>query len=333
MEPVKPVASLSLDLDNAWSYLKTRGDTRWESYPTYLAQVVPRALEALSRHALRITVFVVGRDADQPEHGDALASIPAAGHEVGNHSYRHEPWLHEYSEAELDDELARTEDAILRATGRVPDGFRGPGYSLSEPLLRVLVRRGYRYDASTLPTYLGPLARALYFRQAQLDDEQRRQRAVLFGTFRDGRRPLKPYRWAVDGDELLELPVTTFPGLRVPFHASYLLTLAAKSPSMARLYLRAALRACTATRVEPSILLHPLDFLGADDAPELAFFPGMGMSAPDKLRHLDDFLGVLATDFDVLPVGEHATRFADRRLPVRAPDFRPQRGVSAGTVP
>ncbi len=41
----KPVASLSLDLDNQWSYMKTHGDAGWESFPSYLDIVVPRVLE------------------------------------------------------------------------------------------------------------------------------------------------------------------------------------------------------------------------------------------------------------------------------------------------
>ena len=32
----KPLASLSLDLDNQWSYMKTHGDAGWEALPTYL---------------------------------------------------------------------------------------------------------------------------------------------------------------------------------------------------------------------------------------------------------------------------------------------------------
>ena len=32
----RPVATLSLDLDNLWSYLKTRGDRSWRSLPSFL---------------------------------------------------------------------------------------------------------------------------------------------------------------------------------------------------------------------------------------------------------------------------------------------------------
>src|SRR5690606_28095892 len=106
----------------------------------------------------------------------ALAQITAAGHEVGNHSFHHEPWLHRYSRDELDRELERAEEAIAEATGATPIGFRGPGYSVSQETLEALLARGYQYDASTLPTYIGPFARAYYFLSTSLSDDQRRQR-------------------------------------------------------------------------------------------------------------------------------------------------------------
>ncbi|MCU1456937.1 MAG: dependent oxidoreductase [Actinomycetia bacterium] len=302
----KPTASLSLDLDNLWSYQKTHGDPGWESYPSYLDLVIPRVLEFLRRRDQRITFFVVGQDAELAKNKDALALIGEAGHEIGNHSFRHEPWLHRYTEAELDEELAKTEDALENISGQRTTAFRGPGYSLSESTLRVLSRRGYLVDASTLPTYIGPLARAFYFRQADLTEEQRTEREALFGTWRDGRRPVKPYRWAIDGTSLLELPVTTFPGLKVPMHVSYLLFLAGRSPAAARAYWRTALAACKLTGTEPSLLLHPLDFLGGDDLEELAFFPGMELSAEVKMGHVGTFLDAFEARFRVGTMGEHA---------------------------
>lgn len=319
---MKKLASLSLDLDNHWSYMKTHGDAGWDSYPSYLDVVVPRVLDLLAARGLRITFFVVGQDAALDRNRDAIASLSAAGHEIGNHSFRHEPWLHLYSEQELDDELARAEDAIEAVTGAHTTGFRGPGYSLSETTLRVLVRRGYRYDASTLPTYLGPLARAFYFRSARLDEEQRRERSQLFGTWRDGTRPVAPYRWSVGGTTLLELPVTTMPVVKVPIHVSYLLYLSAYSPALARAYFASALRVCRAAGVGPSILLHPLDFLAADDVDALAFFPGMALPLRRKLDTVATSLDLLTRAFDVRPVGEHAAALDERRdLRTVAPRF------------
>ncbi len=310
---MKVRASLSLDLDNQWSYLKTHGDAGWESYPSYLDVVVPRVLDELAARGLTVTFFVVGQDAALPEHHDVLRALAEAGHEIGNHSFRHEPWLHRYSEADLDAELARAEDAIETATGVLPIGFRGPGYSLSETTLRVLVRRGYRYDASTLPTWVGPLARAIYFRTASLSTEQRRDRAALFGGFADGRRGVGPYRWHFDDDHtLIELPVTTFPGLKLPIHVSYLLALSAYSPGAARRYFGAALGTCRWVGIGPSILLHPLDFLGGDEVKELAFFPGMTLPLEDKLDRVGSYLDQLTDGFDVGPVGAHVAALEER---------------------
>ena len=318
---MKPRASLSLDADNQWSYMKIHGDDGWESFPSYLDALVPRALELLARHGVRITFFVVGQDAALPENRESLASLATAGHEIGNHSFRHEPWLHRYSDAELDEELARAEEAIESATGKHPVGFRGPGYSLSATTLRVLVRRGYAYDASTLPTYIGPLARAYYFRTAELTPEQRTERELLYGTWSDGRRAVRPYRWLVDDRTLIELPVTTLPALKVPIHVSYLLMLSEYSPAAARRYFDAALRWCRATGVGPSILLHPLDLLSGDDVKALAFFPGMSIPVDEKLARVDSYLDLLQRHFDVGPVGEHAAALAEQALPVRVPDF------------
>jgi uncharacterized small protein (DUF1192 family) len=322
VSPPPAVASLSLDLDNLWSYLKIHGDPGWESFPSYLDVAVPRILGFLAARGLRITFFVVGQDAAREENREPLAALAAAGHEIGNHSFRHESWLHLYSEAELEEELARAEEAIERTTGRRPTGFRGPGFSLSAGTLAVLARRGYRYDASTLPTFLGPLARAYYFRTAGLTEEQRRQRSALFGTFRDGLRPIRPYRWRVGETGVTEIPVTTLPLFRTPIHISYVLYLDLLSPALGRLYFGTALRLCRLTGVQPSILLHPLDFLGGDDTDALSFFPAMRRSGAWKTARVSEHLEVLARRFEVVTMWEHAERLArGGKLRERAPVF------------
>lgn len=322
---MKPLASLSLDLDNKWSYLKTHGDRGWETFPSYLDRVVPYFLELLSSLNLQITVFIVGQDAALQINRHALQSLAAAGHEIGNHSFHHEPWLHLYSPVEIEREITTAEEAIFAATGKQPSGFRGPGYSSSPALLACLAQRGYQYDASSLPTIVGPLARTYYFLTAKLSDEQREQRKQLFGSVADGFKPLTPYWWHfTTGHEnrqlppLLEIPVTTLPLVRVPIHFSYLLFLAQKSIRIARAYWRMAITTCLAMRVEPSLLLHPLDVLGGDEEPDLSFFPAMGMPGNDKRALIQEFLRTLKDSFDVLPMAEHVRIIATRkRIPIR----------------
>src|SRR3990172_7610823 len=127
----KPIASLSVDLDNQWSYMKTHGDRGWDSFPSYLDLVVPRILGLLEELDLTVTFFIVGQDAALRKNREALHAIAAAGHEIGNHSFHHDPWIHLSPRGAIEDELALAEEHIERVTGGQPVGLRPPRYILS----------------------------------------------------------------------------------------------------------------------------------------------------------------------------------------------------------
>ncbi len=300
--------SLSLDLDNKWSYLRTYGNESWREFPSYLDLVVPRILDFLAKRDLRITFFIVGKDAALEKNRAAIASLSAAGHEVGNHSYFHEPWLHLYSEADLEQDLRMAEEAIQEVTGARVDGFRGPGYSLTESTLSILRRRGYKYDATAFPNILNPLSRAYLFATTNLSKDEKRRRKALFGSFADALRPVKPYRWQLDDGYLPELPVTTMPVFKTPIHFSYLTYLGTYSKLLARLYLRFSIAMCRLTRTEPSLLLHPLDFMSKDDDGDLASFPAMGLPLAKKMELMSMFFAQLLESFEPLTMGEHMDR-------------------------
>src|SRR5262249_47302027 len=128
----------------------------------------------------------------------------------------------------------------------------------------------------------------------------------LFGGFAEGFRSLRPYVWREFDDRLLEIPVTTMPFFKTPIHLSYLLYLSQYSHRLAVAYFESALALCRVTRVEPSILLHPLDFLGKDDDQDLAFFPAMNVCGAEKLQMAAGFIDRLAASFTVVPMREHA---------------------------
>lgn len=317
----KPLASVSLDLDDLWSYQRTHCDPEWERRSSYLPSLVPLLLDMFDASACSITFFVVGWDAALPANGRWMRMITDRGHEVGNHSYDHECWLHLYTPEMMEQELARAEEAILAATGQRVSGFRGPGFSWSPTLLELLAARGYMYDASTLPTYLGPLARAYFLATARMSAAQRRERAQLFGSFLDGRRPSGAYQWRLaSGRGLLEIPVTTVPVVKTPFHMSYLLYLSRFSRALMRTYLRSALALCRRRAITPSFLLHPLDVLGPEQAPQLAFFPGMDVPGEAKRALVREVLAILAHEFTLGPMSAHATQaLAQKRLAVCEP--------------
>lgn len=312
-------ATLSLDLDNKWSYMKTHGDPGWESFPSYLDLVVPRILELLDDVGLRITFFIVGQDAALESNHEALASIARSGHEIGNHSFHHEPWLHRRTAEEIDRELGDAERAIEAATGHHPRGFRGPGFTKSPTIRAILAQRGYAYDASVLSTFIGPLARAYYFRSTKLDKAQRADREDLFGAFSDGFGPNRIRFERTEHGSIGVIPVTTMPILRIPIHVSYVLYLYSYAPRLAKAYFATALRLCRLTGTEPSILLHPLDFLDGHDAPELRFFPAMDIPVEQKLGLVRHACRSLSSQFEVQTLTQFTTQAAQslsRRLTV-----------------
>lgn len=304
---MKTIASISLDLDNQWSYMKTHGDAGWESFPSYLDIAVPRILSFLKERDLKITFFIVGQDAALEKNHAAIRSIAEAGHEIANHSFNHEPWLHLYSREELVEEFEKTENALENVTGFRPVGFRGPGFSLSPTVLDVLGERGYEYDGSTLPTYIAPLARAFFFLKAPAMSEKEREKLKkLFGKFSDGFRPLAPHLVDAGARKIVEIPVTTFPVVKVPIHVSYLTYLMSFSSVLAKAYWKTAVMACRITATQPSLLLHPLDFLSGDEIPELKYFPGMGVQSAKKIEFLDQMTGSLCKHYEVVTMRQHA---------------------------
>lgn len=298
----KPVASVSFDLDNVWSFLKTHGDPAWESRPSYLHAATPRIVDFLGETGVSSTVFVIGADADREDGAEAVRAFAAAGHEIGNHSYEHEPWLQRYSADRVAAEIDRTHAAIVAAGAPAPTGFRGPGYSTSAVVERLLVDRGYTYDASTFPTWIGPLARAHHFRTAQLTAAQREERSQLFGGAGQALLPLRPHRSATG---IAELPVTTMPLLRVPIHGSYLMQLYSISPAVARRYFATAARLCRVRRVGMTMLLHPTDLLDRRDAPPLDFFPGMSVPAREKYAFMQWVIATMQRHFTVVGTRDH----------------------------
>jgi peptidoglycan/xylan/chitin deacetylase (PgdA/CDA1 family) len=105
----------------------------------------PRLFAMLERHRVRATFFVEGWNGEH--HPDAVAEIVRRGHELGMHGWTHEEWsaLAPEREAEL---ATRATEALERATGVRPLGFRAPGGARTAATESILASLGYDYDAS-----------------------------------------------------------------------------------------------------------------------------------------------------------------------------------------
>lgn len=97
------------------------------------AQNTPRLLDILKQRGIKATFFVVGQNA--VEYPDILKRIAADGHELANHSYSH-PVLASLGESALKDQLEKTHQAVLHATGINMKVMRPPYGALSEPQRR-----------------------------------------------------------------------------------------------------------------------------------------------------------------------------------------------------
>jgi peptidoglycan-N-acetylglucosamine deacetylase len=307
MAKKKLLASISLDLDDQWSYMKVHGDEGWENFPSYLDVVIPIVLDVLDKLEVKITFFIVGQDAAIEKNHRVLKMIVDRGHEVGNHSFHHESWLQSYSKEKIEEEIIKAEEAIFKATGNRTIGFRGPGFSWSNDLLMVLKKRNYVFDASLLPTYISPLMRRYYFWKSTLSKEEKESRKELFGSFKEGYYPLKPFLWKFKNKEqLLEIPVTTMPVFKIPFHQSYLLYISNVSGNLMKAYLNFAILMCKITGTQPSYLLHPLDLIGKDHVPELSFFPGMNIESEKKLKVFEKTINILKKHFQLVNMSQFA---------------------------
>ncbi len=97
------------------------------------AQNTPRLLDILKQRGIKATFFVVGQNA--AEYPDILKRIVAEGHELANHSYTH-PLLASLGESALRDQLDKTHQAVLNATGVSMKVMRPPYGALNEPQRR-----------------------------------------------------------------------------------------------------------------------------------------------------------------------------------------------------
>ncbi|HEY3999788.1 MAG TPA: polysaccharide deacetylase family protein [Candidatus Xenobia bacterium] len=97
-------------------------------YPLY----TPWLLALLKQEQVPATFFVIGRDAEQ--NPELIRRIAQDGHELANHSYTHRTMVR-LSEAEVAEELRRTQDLIFRLSGVKTYIMRPPGGRINDDVL------------------------------------------------------------------------------------------------------------------------------------------------------------------------------------------------------
>jgi peptidoglycan-N-acetylglucosamine deacetylase len=307
------LASLSIDLDALEHYHRIHGlpEAAAGPDPVY-RKAAPRFGELCARLGVRGTVFCVGRNLEDPAALSVVRSLAEDGHEIANHSFSHDYALSVRSAEVIAAELRGGADAVARAAGRRPVGFRAPGYALSAALVGALAADGYRYDSSAfpaLPYYLGKAAvmgiLALRGRpsRALLD----RPRALLAPRAPYHPRRDEPYQRGSPPEAwpLLELPVTT--GLLgFPLIGTFLATF----PEWALRVFSQGTGSLPLFNLE----LHGVDLLDASDASEALASRQRDLEVPAaaKVERIEAYVRRLA-DREWVTLADAAERLLDSR--------------------
>ena len=100
----------------------------------------PRVLKVLARFDVKATFCMIGAQA----HGRPwlTRAIADEGHALANHSYRHPMNLALLPPARIEQEVARTSEAIHDVTGVAPKLFRSPGGNWTPEILTTSARNG-----------------------------------------------------------------------------------------------------------------------------------------------------------------------------------------------
>jgi peptidoglycan/xylan/chitin deacetylase (PgdA/CDA1 family) len=97
----------------------------------------PRLLDILAEHDVRATFFMVGKFAKSEK--ELAHRVAAAGHLIGNHTWSH-PDLSRTREANVLDELTRTNDILAEISGKPIRYFRPP-FGARRPYVLKLARQ------------------------------------------------------------------------------------------------------------------------------------------------------------------------------------------------
>ena len=217
-EKGEKLCAVSVDLDEIPFYHQIHGlDAPGTASSNAVFDIALERLVEWARSLdVPLTLFVIGSTLERQENGKKLRALAEAGHELGNHTFGHRYDLTRLDGATMRNEIEFAQDAIERATGRRPVGFRAPGYTVTDELLGLIEHAGFLYDSSVFPCPVYWAAKGAAISAIRL--RGRRSHSVL-DTPRVLTAPTRPYRighpyWK-EGGGLLELPIQVTRGARV----------------------------------------------------------------------------------------------------------------------
>ena len=163
-----------------------------------------RIVALLEKYGIASTWYIPGHTLET--YPAACERVIAAGHEVANHGWTHmAPAL--MADGQEEKELVRANDAIVKATGRPPRGYRSPVWDQTPHTVSLLLKHGFIYESNLMGNDFSPY-------RARLPDTIELQEPMRFG---EASRLIElPVSWSLDDAphfELVRTPNWVQPGL------------------------------------------------------------------------------------------------------------------------
>ena len=227
--------------------------------------IADRFFEFSKLYDFKYTIFVIGQDLTHPAVAERVKFWSGQGHEIGNHSYSHPQNLGSLSYNEIEQEVLKTHEIITRLCGKEPRGFIAPSWATSINLIKILLKNGYLYDTSLVPSYV------LWFAVVQnwwnfKGDSRRKdilQRKDRLANLAGSRQPYFANESSLtikQKEGLLILPLPVTPLLRLPcWHTMKFLI-----PKSMFQYI---LKSCLSNLDHFYYLTHPMDLTDLTDIP------------------------------------------------------------------
>ena len=301
------LCAVSVDLDEIPNYFQIHGLTPPANAATAVYDVAVGRLADFAKAAeIPLTLFAVGQDLERKESAAALAKMRADGHEISNHTLDHRYDLTRLSREAIAAQIEGGADAIERAVGARPVGFRAPGYVITDEVFGVLREIGVEYDSSVFPCPAYNFAKAAAILGIALRGKTSRS---VVDTPKMLLAPTRPYRVGAPywkkGSGLVELPIQVTRGLRLPFIGT---TVTLAGPTRAKWLAKMCVG-------EPlvNLELHGIDVLDADDGLEALrpHQPDVRVSKETKLASLHAVVEVLrAAGYTFVTTQEAAKAFS-----------------------
>jgi peptidoglycan/xylan/chitin deacetylase (PgdA/CDA1 family) len=117
-----------------------------------IGEIIPlteRILQLFDENELSATFFFTGEIASY--YPDLVKEIVNNGHEIGSHNYLHKDYT-KNNASEFFENLKRSKYVLEKLSGQKILGYRAPNSTVSNYMIKDLIRLGFTYDSSITPT-------------------------------------------------------------------------------------------------------------------------------------------------------------------------------------